>query len=44
VNLFASGWTNPHPEEMVVGINSLTASAQAAPFCMAITIEEPVAK
>ena len=42
VRLFASGWTNPHPEKKVARIDYLTAGTQAAPFCLAITVEEPV--
>ncbi|MCX7424019.1 MAG: hypothetical protein NTW96_00015 [Planctomycetia bacterium] len=42
VRLFASGWTNPHAEKKVARIDYLAAGAQAAPFCLAITIEEPV--
>jgi hypothetical protein len=44
VRLFASGWTNPHPEKKVARIDCLTAGTQAAPFCLAITIEEPVSR
>jgi hypothetical protein len=44
VRLYAGGWTNPHPEKKVARIDYLTAGAQAAPFCLAITIEEPVSR
>lgn len=44
VRLFASGWKNPHPEKRVARIDYLAAGTQAAPFCLAITIEEPVSK
>jgi hypothetical protein len=41
VRLFASGWTNPHPEKKTARIDFLSAGTQAAPFCLAITMEEP---
>jgi hypothetical protein len=44
VRFFAGGWTNPHPEKKVARIDYLAAGAQAAPFCLAITIEEPVSQ
>ncbi len=44
VRLFAGGWTNPHPEKKVSRIDYLAAGTQAAPFCLAITLEEPVSK
>jgi hypothetical protein len=44
VRLFTSGWTNPHPEKKIARIDYLTAGTQAAPFCLAITIEEPISK
>ena len=44
VRLYASGWTNPHPEKKVARIDYLAAGTQAAPFCLAITVEEPVSK
>jgi hypothetical protein len=44
VRLFASGWTNPHPEKKVARIDFLAAGTQAAPFCLAITIEEPISR
>ena len=44
VRLFAGGWTNPHPEKKIARIDYVTAGTQAAPFCLAITIEEPVSK
>ncbi len=44
VRLFAGGWKNPHPEKKIARIDFLATGAQAAPFCLAITIEEPVFK
>jgi hypothetical protein len=44
VRLYASGWTNPHPEKKIARIDFLAAGTQAAPFCLAITVEEPVSK
>jgi len=44
VRLYSSGWTNPHPEKKVAHIDFLTAGTQAAPFCLAITVEEPVSR
>ncbi|MCX7424017.1 MAG: hypothetical protein NTW96_00005, partial [Planctomycetia bacterium] len=44
VRLFAGGWTNPHAEKKVARIDYLAAGTQAAPFCLAITIEEPVSQ
>lgn len=44
VRLFASGWTNPHPAKKVARIDYLAAGTQAAPFCLAITVEEPIAR
>ena len=44
VRLFAGGWTNPHPEKKIARIDYLAVGTQAAPFCLAITIEEPVFK
>jgi hypothetical protein len=40
VQLYVGGWTNPNPEKKVARIDFLTAGTQAAPFCLAITIEE----
>lgn len=42
--LFASGWVNPHPERKVARIDFLAAGTNAAPFCLAITVEEPASK
>ena len=44
VRLYAGGWKNPHPEKKVARIDYLAAGTQAAPFCLAITIEEPVSR
>lgn len=44
VRLFAAGWTNPHPEKKIARIDYLAAGTQAAPFCLGITIEEPISK
>ncbi len=41
--LFAGGWQNPHPERKVATIDYLAAGTSAAPFCVAITVEEPAA-
>lgn len=44
VRLFAGGWTNSRPEKKIAQIDYLAAGTQAAPFCLAITVEEPVSR
>ena len=44
LRLYTSGWTNPHLEKKVARIDYLAAGTQAAPFCLAITVEEPVSR
>lgn len=39
--LFVGGWENPHPERKVAAIDYISAGTSAAPFCAAVTIEEP---
>ena len=42
--LFVGGWQNPHPERRVTAIDYIAAGTTAAPFCVAITVEEPESK
>ena len=43
LRLYLSVWDNPHPEKKVVSIDFLRdGPSDAAPFCVAMTIEEPV--
>ncbi len=39
--LFAGAWQNPYPERKVATIEYISAGTRAAPFCAAITVEEP---
>ncbi len=41
VRLYLSTWTNPHPEKTVQGIDYVAMKSSAAPFCVAMTAEEP---
>ncbi len=40
--LYAGAWENPHPERVVASIEYISAGTRAAPFCAAMTVEEPV--
>ena len=42
IRLFLTAWENPHPEKTVAGIDYVSAMSVAAPFCIAVTAEEPV--
>lgn len=42
--IFAGAWQNPHPEKPVATIDYLAAGTPAAPFCVAISVEEPDAQ
>lgn len=39
--LFAGAWQNPYPGRKVATIKYVSAGTRAAPFCAAITVEEP---
>ncbi len=41
VRLYLSTWKNPHPEKTVESIDYSSMKSKAAPFCVAITAEEP---
>jgi hypothetical protein len=43
VRLYLSTWQNPHPEKTVACIDYVSMKSKAAPFCVAITAEEPPA-
>jgi hypothetical protein len=42
LRLYVSSWMNPKPEQKVASINYLSKKSEtvAAPFCLAITVEE----
>jgi hypothetical protein len=43
LNLYLTVWQNPHSEKRVVALDYVsTMTTAAAPFCVAITAEEPV--
>ena len=39
--LFVGAWENPYPNRKVATIEYISAGTRAAPFCAAITVEEP---
>jgi hypothetical protein len=39
--IFTGAWQNPHPEKPVATIDYIAAGTPAAPFCVAISVEEP---
>jgi beta-galactosidase len=44
LRLYLAVWDNPHPEKKVVSIDFLRdGPSEAAPFCVAMTVEEPAA-
>ena len=43
VRLYLSTWENPHPDKPVDCIDYVSMKTKAAPFCVAITAEEPPA-
>jgi peroxiredoxin len=42
IRLYVSAWENPHPEKKAVSIDYISAMTTAAPFCVAMTAEEPL--
>lgn len=40
VRLYHASWKNPHPEKTVTSIDFVSANAKAAPFCVAMTLED----
>jgi len=40
LRLYLTKWTNPHPEKQVASIDYISANTGAAPFCVAMTIEQ----
>jgi WD40 repeat protein/tRNA A-37 threonylcarbamoyl transferase component Bud32 len=44
LRLYLTKWTNPRPEKEVASIDYVSANTVMAPFCMAMTVEEPVAE
>jgi len=42
LRLFLTVWENPHPERTVAKIDYASAMTEAAPFCVAVTVEGPV--
>ena len=40
IPLFLTAWDNPRPDKKVVSIDLISASSRAAPFCVAMTIEQ----
>ena len=41
--LYVSMWENPLPDKKVVSIDFVSANTASAPFCVAMTVDEPVA-
>jgi hypothetical protein len=41
LRLYLGVWENPHPENKVTGIDFVSENTICAPFCVAITVEEP---
>jgi hypothetical protein len=41
LRLYLSRWMNPHPEKVLESIDYVSMGRNAAPFCVAITAEEP---
>ena len=43
IRLYLGVWENPHPEKPIAHLDFVVANdGPCAPFCMAITVEEPV--
>jgi WD40 repeat protein len=40
LRLYLSTWENPYPDKKVVSIDFISANTDAAPFCVAMTVEE----
>jgi WD40 repeat protein len=43
LRLYLSVWENPQPDKKVLSIDFASTNTTAAPFCVAMTVEEPVA-
>jgi len=41
LRLYLTVWENPHPDKQIVSIDYVSTNTNAAPFCVAMTIEEP---
>jgi hypothetical protein len=41
IRLYLCVWENPHPERTVASIDYISRMTNAAPFCVAMTVEEP---
>jgi len=41
LRLYISAWQNPHPDRKIASIDFISAGTDAAPFCVAMTVEEP---
>jgi hypothetical protein len=41
LRLYLTNWKNPHPEKTVESIDYVSIKSNAAPFCVAMTAEEP---
>ena len=39
LRLYCAMWKNPHPQKKVVSIDFISANTDAAPFCVAMTVE-----
>lgn len=40
VRLYVMSWDNPYPEEIVVSVDFVSANTAAAPFCVAMSVED----
>ena len=43
LRLYLTVWVNPRPEETIVSFDYVSTMTAAAPFCVAVTAEEPIA-
>lgn len=41
LRLYLTAWENPHPEKIVASLDYVSTMTAAAPFCVAMTAEEP---
>jgi hypothetical protein len=41
IRLYLSAWTNPRPDREVVQVDFISTNTDVAPFCVAMTVEEP---
>ena len=39
LRLYCTMWKNPHPDKKVVSVDYISANTDAAPFCVAMTVE-----